>query len=605
MSLYKKNIQIFEDSNSSVISKLKEPSQFPKLAVEVMEDGRAICENDGALVHIHSAYSVEFEAKKLFSNITQDTNCVVYIGFGAGLLIEHLIKMHPQITSVVVIEPSKELFRLALNTVDLGKYLKKIDTFQFIIEASPEVVGESIDRILTQNIHVAFVESISYRALFKEYVEKVNASIAKHMKMQRGNMITLRNSIYIWMDNCMKNIGVESAPVELIKEIFKDRTIIFVGAGPSLDKNAHLLEQAKGKAVIIAGGSAITALDRKGIKPDLRLAMDAHEREEKILTGIDTSSIPLIHGDFIYHPVLTKYEAQKFTFAGPRTGIINSIYKMCDSNKDFHDAFPSILGVGMGMAVKYGAKRVVFVGQDMSSLPDKYYADGSNTGAYIPKEKTNAKNIYGEPVVTNIVMLNTKNWMEKYIASKSEVEYIYATEGGLGLEGAKNQDLIDCIKTLEDEQERFDIQNEIDMITQSAELDIDVYYNNMKSTIKDVIPIKHELDALYNELKEALDEMHKLVGASSKANYKKLVSKVDRNFKLYLNNQLVRDFLLSVVQILDAYNSRLKTSGTQFEVALSQCEVKELKLRFIKKYLDTFEETVNKMSLEGTSEPKL
>ena len=63
-----------------------------------------------------------------------------------------------------------------------------------------------------------------------------------------------------------------------LKDLFKGRPAIIVSAGPSLEKNCHLLRKAKGRALIIAVDVVVPTLLPAGILPDLVVALEANRK---------------------------------------------------------------------------------------------------------------------------------------------------------------------------------------------------------------------------------------------------------------------------------------------------------------------------------------
>lgn len=81
--------------------------------------------------------------------------------------------------------------------------------------------------------------------------------------------------------NLYKNIAhIAANPgINGLKNQFQIPAII-VSAGPSLDKNVHLLNGLKDKALIIACGSTMSALNHHGVVPHILLATDAaHDKD--------------------------------------------------------------------------------------------------------------------------------------------------------------------------------------------------------------------------------------------------------------------------------------------------------------------------------------
>ena len=99
---------------------------------------------------------------------------------------------------------------------------------------------------------------------------------------------------------------------------------------------------------------------------------------------------------------------------------------------------PYYLGVSTAMlssAIEFGAKNIIFVGQDLAYASDgsshtngkkEYYADanGIETDGY-----------YGDKVYSRMDWLEFKDWFEKMIALYPSITVTNATEGGVRIEG--------------------------------------------------------------------------------------------------------------------------------------------------------------------------
>ena len=83
-----------------------------------------------------------------------------------------------------------------------------------------------------------------------------------------------------WADAFIRNIAVilRTPGVIRLKNIFKGRPAIIVSAGPSIEKNFHLLKEAKGKAIIIAVDVVVPTILPAGIIPDFIVALEANRK---------------------------------------------------------------------------------------------------------------------------------------------------------------------------------------------------------------------------------------------------------------------------------------------------------------------------------------
>src|SRR5579872_6464092 len=117
-----------------------------------------------------------------------------------------------------------------------------------------------------------------------------------------------------WGCAAMKNGRANRRQVRAGKELqgqFKNIPAVIVGAGPSLEKNGHILASLENKALIFAGGSALNALD---IEPHFAASIDQEAPTRQFQTHpfsnapfffqsrMNRDNFSLIHGEALWMP---------------------------------------------------------------------------------------------------------------------------------------------------------------------------------------------------------------------------------------------------------------------------------------------------------------
>lgn len=97
-------------------------------------------------------------------------------------------------------------------------------------------------------------------------------------------------------DNIIPNLRriPECSYINHWKDALKGVPIIICGAGPSLKAVAEDLRSVRDRALIIACGSALSALSHLKIRPHLGIAIDPNERELHCLSGCAYRDLPLL-----------------------------------------------------------------------------------------------------------------------------------------------------------------------------------------------------------------------------------------------------------------------------------------------------------------------
>lgn len=239
-------------------------------------------------------------------------------------------------------------------------------------------------------------------------------------------------------ENLYKNIAhIASNPgINGLKNQFKIPAII-VSAGPSLDKNVHLLNGLKNKALIIACGSTISALNHHGVVPHILLATDAaHDKD------LDVPKETLL---------LCPYE-------GPAPVIARHDYKAFFRTFDCHiKGLPptaalkqnlSVSTAGVSLALFMGCSKIIWVGQDLAFNGEQHHATGSletdgsacSIGA-IGHPRCEVPGYYGGMVESHTQWRDINEYLSSIIRFFPDQQYFNCTEGGAAIAGATHMPL--------------------------------------------------------------------------------------------------------------------------------------------------------------------
>ena len=175
----------------------------------------------------------------------------------------------------------------------------------------------------------------------------------------------------------------ESIPLEGMRGAFRDIPVIICGAGPSLNHSFPFLKKMKEKALLFAGGSAITALGQQGISPHLGFAIDPNEEEYHRLRRVTDPKIPLCYGHRLFHSVLPLFSGGKI-YMKTTTG--GSLEKWLEEKlgvvgeplltEEEHKAL-SVTILAIKSALLLGCNPIIFTGLDLAyGEGELRYCDG-------------------------------------------------------------------------------------------------------------------------------------------------------------------------------------------------------------------------------------
>ncbi len=223
-----------------------------------------------------------------------------------------------------------------------------------------------------------------------------------------------------------------------LKGLFQNVPAVIVGAGPSLEKNGHLLTEFEKKGLILAGGSALNAIAQE---PHFAASVDkeAPYRQFKMHPFYETpfccqsrmsaENFSLIHGPGLLFP----------DGNAPWINWINRQEEGFETGwtvGNFLTAFAAFLG----------CNPIVLIGMDLCYENERKYA---RIEAQPPEGLVQAQDARGEPVWTQRDWLMAARWTEEFAERHPETGFINATEGGLGFASpVASQPLSSILETL-------------------------------------------------------------------------------------------------------------------------------------------------------------
>ncbi|QZY54314.1 motility associated factor glycosyltransferase family protein [Crassaminicella profunda] len=538
MTLYEKNLAYFKAENEYVYNILTagNPLYFYKLE-KVKDSFNYIIENETSRCFMHSVYDTNEEIKRMFQYTPKDTETMVVFGLGCGYALDYIAEHYKNINKLVIVEPCLDMFKNLLENIDMLKYVNTFKTITFGINQDVDEMSEILCGYLSKNLKMSIVYNMSYRTIFNEYYESMTKRISKTISEIRVNAATNTTFLFQWLKNYMFNLNENCMSIESLKDLFKGRPVVIVAAGPSLNKNIHLIKEIKNKAIVVAVGTAITILENNEIEPHFRMAIDGSLEEKRTIFDVVNSKIPLIFADKLYCEILPSYEGHKIRFVIDSDYMVNYLYNKKEIEYNKIRTGPSVANSAVDLFCKLGCSKVIFLGQDLAYTEDGIYAKGAINNEEMSKTKLEKyikmKDIYGNDAYTITQFLAMKYIFEIIIKNYPDMKFINATEGGIGIDGTE-------IKTLEQTIQE-DLKDEIKINIE--ECIKEAYENNDQYMEK----IKDALSEFKKELQEVI---------ALNANRMELLKDTMKKIKRGLNSQRLLNDLEYIVRLDSEYEEK-------------------------------------------------
>ncbi|MCB2297190.1 motility associated factor glycosyltransferase family protein [Clostridium tagluense] len=545
MDVYSKNIEFFK-VDSYVTKKMKQQDFYNDVKLEPCDgEFNFIMENENGRCFVNSNYDVEREMEELFKNVETDTTFLVIFGFGCGYILDYIDKHYGDtLMEIFIVEPSLKLFKEVLKYKYIPDSLKKFKgDFYILLDEDKQSAANSIfQKIIGKNDpKIVMAYSVPYRTIFKGYFEYMKESIINKIRVERANynMVSITNKI--WIVNCIKSLIVKAVPIEYLIDNLQGYPVIIVAAGPSLNKNIHLLHEVKNRAIIVSIGSASKILHSHSIIPHLRIAIDPFENNDEIYNNIDTSVCPIIYDSFFYYKSLATYKGPKFRMVLDSNRMVQYLFDNAKTKYSMIRSGFSLIIPTLDLFTKLKGSQIIFMGQDLSYPMKKRYAEGSWTDEEVDFEDDRVElvksvDIYGNEIDTETSFLDVKYMMETIIALNPEIQYINATEGGLNIEGTIIKDFKDVLG--EYLIKNLNIRDKVNNVhSEFLQNKYDGYWKTIAESIdileKDVDDIIRINDSIYTKIRN-------IYNSTNRAPYKLLkdIKKIDSLYKELEKNKL-------------------------------------------------------------------
>ncbi|MCM1256271.1 MAG: DUF115 domain-containing protein [Roseburia sp.] len=386
---------------------------------------------------------------------------IIIIGISNGVHIKKIMDNVPRTVNILVYEPSYEIFRRAMEEVDLS--------FLFQPEIPVGIIVRQINGFETeQYLHmlVNYDNMVSLKVyLSGNYTKLFPEETEEFVKSLKGYITDLKvawNTIVRYTDvdarNKFHNLqymyeGYTAS--DLYHMLPEGVPVIIVSAGPSLKRNIKDLKAAEGKACIVATDTAMKPLLNAGIMPDLFMIVDGLKPAE-LFEHKDISKVGMVTMTGVSREPMDIHKGKKFFYSSDsvlESELVQAIDKMKerDVNLPWFPTGGSVATSAYSFGIYLGAKTIILVGQDLALTENKVHVDGAfeNEECKIDMESGDffeVEAMDGGTVVTRYDFKLYLDWFEQAIKDWKHIQAVDATEGGALIHGAKNMTLKKAIK---------------------------------------------------------------------------------------------------------------------------------------------------------------
>lgn len=445
--MYYKNEIILQHKHPLVLNKLNSflaHQRIPSVQLIDCKNGSLSIQGDfgSDRIILHSKYNPEREADSILKNHEKEIEKYEYVlifGGGLGYLIEAFMKKFPK-KIVILYEPDIEIFSLTAKHFDL------YDIQNIYVGEIEDNIRQLSNENFNNNIY--FLPMPSYLSVYGDYYNNLLQEYNNYTRERKMSVHIEATFEKRWMLNSVKNFEkIYSTPnlmSEDSKREFKNKKVLIVSAGPSLDDEIENLKKIKkeGLAYIFSVGSAIRTLYSNGIKPDAMFSFDPSQENLLVFNQLleeGINDIPLIFGSTITHEVIERYDGFKANVLINRDGLNNHLFSNRQS-VGIYDS-PTVACFALQVLLSLETNLIIFVGQNLAYRDEQiyskdipYYQD-LNTMDFEKNKYIQLKGVDGNIVYSEPGYVSMKESLEAFIKIYNRKDIINTTKNGAHIEG--------------------------------------------------------------------------------------------------------------------------------------------------------------------------
>jgi len=302
----------------------------------------------------------------------------IFFGTGLGLHIALLMQKYNFKVSLII-EDDLELFRLSLFTTQYYKLFEQQQVYFSIAQNEEEFLKTFSQFYETAFSLQHYIKFYAFSDIYQKKIEKVQQLLLTRPENSYPHELLLKKNKKVIQQLHLHNNFLDIRK-KTDETFFKNKPVIIVGAGPSLEKNIQWLQKHQNSFIIAAALASLKILQTHDIIPDIILQIDEKEVETKILLDrLQDKSIlqqkPLIFSASVPQVLLDNCQQENIYFLEDRTH-----YKIDKS----HLESASIGETMYAIILAFNANKIYLLGLDFALAED---------GSTHSKEHHNTQNI--------------------------------------------------------------------------------------------------------------------------------------------------------------------------------------------------------------------
>lgn len=394
--------------------------------------------------------------EKILTKVPNEVPSALVFGVGLGYHLGYLYE-HCKISTLFLFEPDLDLFYASLYCFDWAElltYLHRENLGLHILLGQDEktVVKDFAAAIQSRGSFLIANAFVMWGYQNGDINKIINLVQQEYYQLVMGwgffddNLIALSHAV----NNIERGVPFLRKGHEIGFE-FREAPVFVIANGPSLDQSLTTVAENKDRAIIIACGSAISALHKIKIKPDIYVATERTKIVYDFLINLNDpeylQDILFFSTDVIHPDCSTLFKNSALVFKRMEPGVL-----LCQINFPESRALTALGGVnpmvgniGVSAPIQLGFKKIYLFGLD-NGYKDKghhhskfssyynseknaevlgslMYGDGSNNS------KWQRVGNFGGTVISNAMFDSSRRVTEQVLANSESVQCFNCSDG--------------------------------------------------------------------------------------------------------------------------------------------------------------------------------
>ena len=375
---------------------------------------------NGQSFYLYSSVNPEREASLLADSLKQAEEYMVF-GMELGYHVLELLNRY-QSARVHVFESNIYLLHMAFTYIDWTTYIANgrmrvvynDDLKQLVSELSGRFAEMKNAELLVHYPAIKMIEDAQTRQLLEDFFVTTSS-----MREQGG-----------LLDSNFEVISKLNLPeCGELKDIFKDKAVVIVGAGPSVDSQLDRLRKYRDKITVFATGHITRRLVNEGIIPDAVIITDPQPLMYKQIDGVNLNGIPMILLSTASSSVIDYYNGS--IYVAYQSGYELAEIKAKEIGATLFETGGSVTTTALDIALRFGASKIIFVGVDLAYTGGYSHASGEGRKVGNIDGLRQVRSNTGDMVYTSKNLDIYRKWIERRIEGVMDTKFYNTGEGAV------------------------------------------------------------------------------------------------------------------------------------------------------------------------------